>query len=112
MVLLDSVAKNFNLPLGPEDLKIVVAADGGNPEAQTDLALIFHANGKFKQSVWWLDLAASLDYAPAMRWLGMCYAKAEGVPFNENLSIMWLGKAAAFGDKIAKAQMQGMRDRL
>ena len=112
MVLLSSIADHFSIAIGTGDLEIIVAADGGDAEAQTDLALMFHANGKFKECVWWLEMAAKLEYAPAMRWLGACYAKAEGVPFDENLSMMWLAKAAAFGDKIAKAQMQGMRDRL
>lgn len=112
MVFLNSIVEHFNVSVGAEELEIIVAADGGNAQAQTDLALIFHSNGKFKESVWWLELAAKLEYAPAMRWLGICYAKAEGVPFNEDLSIMWLAKAASLGDQIAKAQMQGMRDRL
>lgn len=113
MVQLNSISTHFCIPLDSLDhLALIQAADGGDPEAQVDLALIFHESKKFEGCVYWLQLAEKKDYPPAMRWLGSCYIKGEGIEKDENMGIMWLAKAAAFGDSISQAQMQGMKDRI
>lgn len=113
MVLLDSISSHFCISLNsPEDLALIQAADNGDAEAQTDIALIFHAQKKFEACVYWLQLAEKKDYPPAMRWLGTCYIKGEGIETNDNMGIMWLAKSAAFGDPISQVQIKGMKDRL
>lgn len=112
MVLITSLTEHFCIPISSDDLALIESADNGDAQAQTDLALIFHANRKFKECVFWLQSAAKADYAPAMRWLGICHFNGEGLPPDDNLGIMWLARAAASGDRIALAQMQAMRTKL
>lgn len=97
------------LPL--DDLALVQAADHGDAVAQTDLALIFLANGKPKGAVEWLEQAAGQAYPDAMYWLGRCYIDGEGLAQDENLGLIWIAKAAADGHLISIAQMAGMRGR-
>jgi TPR repeat protein len=108
---LDSVRPYICICLEPDELATLMRADSGEPEAQTDLALIFLSNAKPKGAAYWLELAAKQDYPDAMHWLGRCYIEGNGVPKNENLGMMWLAKAAAHEHVISQEQMQAMRDR-
>jgi TPR repeat protein len=110
MVQLDSVTPHICIQIGPEDIDLVLSADGGNAEAQNELALLFISNAKPENAIYWLKMAADQNYADAMHWLGRCYIDGNGVAKDENLGIMWLSKAAAHRHAISQAQMQSMRD--
>lgn len=111
MVQLDSVKPHLCIPFEPEDFDLLVNADAGDAESQNDLALIFLANGKPKNAIYWLNLAAEQGYADAMHWLARCHLDGNGVAQDDNLGIMWLAKAAAHDHAISRAQMQLMREK-
>lgn len=105
MVEFDSIKPHMLIPLGADDYPLVQAADGGNAEAQTDLALLFISHHKLKQGVAWLEAAVKQEHAAAMRLMGRCHIEGQGVDQDDNLGMMWLARAAAKGDPIAQAQM-------
>lgn len=110
MIPFADIRDQIVIPLRPEDIELIDRADGGNPEAQNALALLFFASGKPENAIYWLELAAKQDYADAMHWLGRAYLEGGGVPQDENLGMMWLSKAAVCGHPISRAQMQAIRD--
>lgn len=110
MISLESAFSHFSIRIDSEDLEIIEMADGGNAEAQTDLALLFLEQNDPESAVYWLELAAKQDYPEAMHWLGRCHVDGQGVPTNENFGIMWLAKAAAHGHVISQAQVEAMRN--
>jgi TPR repeat protein len=70
--------------LEPKDLPVLESADAGDAEAQNDLALIFLSNGKHKDAIYWLELAAKQDYAIAMHGRGRCHIDGNWLPTNNN----------------------------
>lgn len=112
MIPFELIEPHLCMSLGPEDLSVLESADGGSAAAQNDLAVIFLSNGKPKGAIYWLELAIKQDFASAMYLLGRCYSDGNGLPKNENLSIMWIAKAASYGHTIAQAQMQAVRDQM
>jgi len=91
--------------LEPEDLRVILDADGGDAVAQCDLALIFLAAHRSAAAVTWLMLAAKQFYPDAMCHLGRCYLSGEGVARDENAGILWLSQAAAKGHPLARNLM-------
>ena len=112
MVQLDSVKPHLCIPVEPDDFDLIVKADAGDAESQNDLALLFLANGKPKNAIYWLSLAAEQDYADAMHWLARCHLDGNGVPQDDNLGMMWLAKSAAHGHPISQGQMQAIREKV
>lgn len=93
--------------------KLIEAADQGDVAAQTDLGLHlldeFRSTGKFRDAAFhWLELAAAQNGADAMNWLGRCHAQGLGVAQDDEQCLMWISRAAALGDEISRAQMQGL----
>lgn len=112
LICFDSIRQDVCIPLSAEDIELIKRADGGDAEAQTDLALLFFAHVKPKSAMYWLELAAKQNYPDAMQWLGGCYLHGEGVAADENLAVMWIAKAASFGHTIAMRQIEAMGSRL
>lgn len=112
MVDVDSISPHLCLPLDGDDIALVKAADAGDPEAQTDLALLFLAADKTKSALYWLELAVKKEYANAMYYLSLCHIDGKGVPQDENLGLMWLARAAVHGSVIAQEHMQAVRNKL
>ena len=110
-ISLDSIQSHICIPLEPEDVDLIKSADAGNPEAQTDLALLFLSHAKPESAVYWLKLAAKQDYLEAMHRLGRCYIAGNGVPKDDYLGIMWIAKAAAQGHVVSQVQIQAMLDK-
>jgi|SRR5471030_620731 len=108
MIFLESIAPHLSILLTEDDLQLVLEADKGRPQAQSDLALLFLTQGKPKEAVYWLELAIKQGDASAMHWLGRAYVEGYGVPKDENLGLMWIAKAAAAGHVVSQAQMTGM----
>ena len=103
---LNSIKLSICIPLATDDIALIKNADAGNPEAQVDLALLFLTHAKFKSAFFWLELAASQDYANAMYLLGRCYTDGNDLPKDENLGIMWIAKAASRNHFIAQQLMK------
>lgn len=93
------------IPMEPDDLSVLERADAGDAEAQNDLALIFMSKDKYEPAIYWLELAAKQNNADAMTFLSQCYMDGNGVPKDENVCVMWLARAAAYGHQIAQRQM-------
>lgn len=111
MLLYSDVMPHICVPIEPDDQHIIFSADAGNVEAQDDIGQLFSIAGKHQAAFYWFQLAAGQGHPDAMQWLGHCYVNGKGVPKNENLSIMWIAKAAAHGHPIAQAQMDGLLQR-
>ena len=110
-LLLTDVLPNMSIPVTEQDIKVIQRADTGDAGAQNDIGQMFLMAGKIHAARYWLEQSANQGDPDSMQWLGQCYAKGEGVPMDENLSMMWLAKAAALGHVIAKAQMDGILKR-
>jgi TPR repeat protein len=92
-----------------EDHELFINADAGDADAQNDLALLFLESDRPDVALHWLQLAAAQDHADAMHNLGKLYIKGIGIPKNDNLGLMWLAKAAAFGHVIAEQQLTALK---
>ncbi len=111
MISFELIKPHLCLALSPDDLAILASAVAGDAEAQNEMALIFLANGKPKNAIYWLEQAAKQGCADAMNLLSQCYMKGSGVPQDENTGMIWLAKAATLGHLISQCQMQGLRNR-
>lgn len=104
-LLLSDVLSAISISVTSEDIEFILRADAGDADAQNDVGQMFLAAGKSKAALYWFQQSANKENSDSMQWLGQCYAKGEGVPLDENLSVMWLAKAASLGHVIAKGQM-------
>jgi len=98
------------IPLDEADYQLVEAADGGDAVAQTDLAILFFENERFKAAVYWLELAVKQDYAEAMHLLGTSFLHGQGVNASNALGLMWVAKAASLGHIIATEQLSSITE--
>lgn len=108
MLAWSDVQPHICVPMGADELALVLRADAGDAEAQNDLGQLFLNAGKHKAAHYWFGQAAQQDNADAMQWLGFCYVTGSGVAKDDHLGIMWLAKAAAHGHVIAQAQIDGL----
>jgi TPR repeat protein len=106
MLLWAEVAPKVSIGLTPEDEHLVLAADAGNAQAQSDLGQLCFLADKPRAAFYWFGQAAQQTNPDAMQWLGYCHINGKGVSKDENLGLMWLTKAVAHGHAIAQAQMQ------
>lgn len=107
-VVLDSILPHLWVTLTAEDLQLVLDADAGHAQAQSDLALLFRDLEKHKEALYWLELAIKQGDVSAMHWMGRAYVEGTGVPKDDNLGLMWIAKAAAGGHIVSQAQISGM----
>ena len=105
---LDTIMTHMCIPIESGDLELIERADGGDAEAQTDLAALFLSYGKSESAIYWLELAIKQNFAGGMYWLGRCYLDGKGVVADENLGVMWIAKAASLGHVISKALMNAI----
>jgi uncharacterized protein len=110
-VALEAIVADIGIPLSDEDLALIQQADGGDPGAQADVAVLLMEAGLAAKAVFWLRSAADQGYADAMHWLGRCYVCGEGVDHDEAEGLAWISRAAAAGHPIAGAQMQRLSQR-
>jgi TPR repeat protein len=108
---LSDVLPNVSIPVNAQDIEIILLADAGDADAQNDVGQMFSMAGKAESAIYWFRQAANQGNSDAMQWLGQCYARGEGVSLDENLSMMWLAKAAALGHVIAKSQIDAILKR-
>jgi uncharacterized protein len=112
MIPADAIQAQLCIPMCDVDWSLVLRADAGDAEAQTDLGLLLLSHGKPGAAVSWLEQAAKQGSAEAMHWLGRLHVDGQGVQRDDNLAMMWLAKAAAAGSRISQQQMQSIRDTL
>ena len=107
-LLLSDVLPVIPISVTSEDIECILRADAGDADAQNDVGQMFLAGDNPKTALYWFQKSADQGNADSMQWLSQCYARGEGVPLDENLSVMWLAKAASLGHVIAKSQMDGL----
>lgn len=98
----------LDVPLALDDVQLLLRADAGDVDAQSDMACVFHESSHPDAAVYLWKLAAESGNADAMQNLARCYSAGDGVEADEHIAVMWLSKAAASGQTIAQAQMQGL----
>lgn len=106
LLLWSEVVPHLCIPMDASDHGLVLRADAGEAAAQSDVGQLFSSAGKHEVALYWIRKAAEQDYPDAMQWLGRCYLSGDGVKRDDNLGLMWIAKAAAFGHAIAQEQMQ------
>ena len=106
-----NVVPKLCVPMNSVDLSFALRADAGEADAQNDIGQLFLNAGKHAAALYWLRMAAQQDNADAMQCLGRCYLNGQGLPKDENLGLMWIAKAAAYGHVIAQAQMKSLGPR-
>lgn len=100
------------IPLDPDAMTLLGAADSGNAQAQNELALLFLEYHKPKSAIFWFELSAKQNCADAMHHLGNCYLKGEGVTQDNHQALIWIAKAAALGHPIACQQIDSIASSL
>lgn len=93
-----------------EGFALLVAADRGDSEAQTDLALLCLEQDRPDIALYWFQLAAQQGDADAMHHLSGLYQQGLGVERCESTAMLWRVKAAGAGHAIARAQMSGITE--
>lgn len=109
---LEMIKSHICVPMQEEDFELVQIADGGDAEAQTDLAVLFLTHRKPESALYWLELAAKQNYAGAMYLLGRCYTEGNGLEKNDSLGLMWIAKAASQGHVIAQGVLQAALNKI
>lgn len=110
MLAFEDILPMLCITIAPEDHELFIGSDAGDAEAQNDLALLFLELDRADIALYWLQLAAAQKHTDAMHNLGELYIKGIGVPKQENLGLMWLAKAAAFGHVIAEQQLAALKN--
>ena len=100
------------LSLGPDEQLLLLQADTGQADAQTELgALLYLRNGAAhpapREALHWLQQAADQGHADAMHWLALTSAAQHGAPCRHE-ALMWLGRAATAGHMIARQQLDSL----
>lgn len=107
IVSLDSVLPYTGLCM--DHRALVQQADCGNPDAQTEVGIIFLEAQRPEIAFEWFQEAAKVHHPDAMHSLFHFYITGNmGIEKNEALGISWLAAAAAHGHVIAMAQMEAL----
>ena len=78
LLVLADVLPLTEVPLGKDDLPVLLQADAGAAEAQADMGALFYVAGAEKAALYWLNEAAAQGHADAMQWLGIAHYAASG----------------------------------
>lgn len=109
-VCLDDALKLSPLELGADDWALILAADGGEAEAQCDLGLLLLGQGRAEDALGWFEAAARQDYPEGMHWLGRCLIAGQGVAVDEKRGIDCIARAANRGHPTARRMMPFLYD--
>lgn len=85
----------------------VVAADHGGAAEQREVAYLLLEQGFFRESRYWLELAAKQNDADAMQWLAWLAVHQPGQA-RQHEALGWLARAARHGSVIAQTQVSAM----
>jgi len=82
------------------------AAEGGLPNAMSDLGLLLITNSSTKHDAFkWVQRAANEGFPSAMNTLATWFAEGNGVPKDSAKAREWFTKATALGFEPAKANL-------
>ena len=80
-------------------------AEGGQPEAQVFLGIVYLSQKDFGNAAKWFMKAAEQGNVQAQTKLGALFLTGQGVPKDEEKAAIWFGKAAEKGDARAQFHM-------
>ena len=109
-VCLDDALKLSPLELAADDRALVLAADGGDAEAQCDLGLLLLGQGRAEDALGWFEASARQDYPEGMHWLGRCLIAGQGAMADEKRGIDFIARAANRGHATARRMMPFLYD--
>lgn len=122
MLIVKDIHPHLLIDLNKEDLDILIDADNGNENSQLEIGTLMAINTLkdkskkkqklFNSAIYWLELAAKKGQCDAMHWIGILYASNNDINNNENLSLMWISKAANHGHIIAQNQISAILEKL
>lgn len=101
MLNIDDVLPLCVLEGAGEERALIIAADRGDPEAQSDLAMMLLEQGQAERAIPWLARAAGRFYPDAMYTLGRCLLTGEGVAENRTEGADWIQRAGRQGFHLA-----------
>lgn len=104
-VVLDDVLALLRLRVDADDQALIVAADGGNPQAQCDLALLHLEQDLPETALVFLRHSAQNWSPEGMYWLGRCLISGLGARPDEAAGVEWIAKAAQHGHAIGRRVM-------
>lgn len=113
-LVLSQVLSLAGLSLGAEDRRLWLCADAGDALAQADLGALCYVRGHDTAALYWLHKAAEQNQADALQWLGVACAAGRGggdasdTQRNESMALMWIARAAALGQSVARQQVQAL----
>lgn len=108
----DWVRQNTPVPMGDDDWALVLAADRGDANAQSEVGVRFLQAGLHDAAVFWFEQAAEQAQADALHWLSHCHIAGKGVRQSDDMALVYLAKAAAAGHSIASEQMAALKGSL
>jgi len=108
LISIKDMIKNSLIALNEDEANLILAADSGEANSQTEVALLFLEHKKATQAIYWLKLAAMQDHVDAMCLLGDCYLRGLGHEKDRNVAISWIAKVASAGSGIANQQMDSL----
>jgi TPR repeat protein len=103
------VRQNSLLDLDDEEWGLVLAADGGDAEAQNEVGVLFLEAQMEAAALYWFEQAAAQNHADALHWLAHCHVTGKGAPENHALGMMYLARAANLGHVIANEQLSAIQ---
>lgn len=109
LVPLSAIAAEACLPLSAADWSLVLAADGGDAQAQLELAHVFLAAGQEAGALYWLEAAARQQQPDAMQCLARLIIEGRCTRTDPQDGMVWLARSAALGHAIARAQMDSLQ---
>lgn len=105
-LVLEDIAPLLLVPVDGDDLALLTRADAGDPEAQSDMGLVFLEADRPSAALYLFDLAAKQHHPEAMHWLGRCFIEGRGAAHDQTLGLSWLTRSAAAGHIISKQMIE------
>lgn len=104
----DWVRQNGLVNMDDEAWRLVLAADGGDADAQNEVGVLFLEAKIDAVALYWFEQAAAQNHADALHWLAHCHVAGKGAPENHALGMMYLARAANLGHVIASEQLSAI----
>lgn len=113
LVPFDAVQPGLAVTLAADDLDTLVLADQGDATAQAEMGALFAlaalqadaGGGNAIAARYFLEQAAGQGEADAMHWMGVLHAAGLCEGDANAQALMWVAKAAAHGQVIAREQL-------
>lgn len=100
---------------GPAVSDLLNRAQGGEPDAQNQLGILYSEGQglpqNYQEAKYWFKKAADQGHAGAQVNLGTLYSLGQGAPFSDPMALFWFQKAAEQRNALAFAKLGMMYER-